>query len=58
MAWSYEAKAGVRWAIAVLVLALIGVGLEIGLKEFLPASLLLPIVGWLIFFAWVYRIKK
>ncbi len=58
MAWSYEAKTGVGWAIVILVLMLIVVGLEISAREVLLLFLLVPIVVYIGFVAWVYRIKK
>ena len=56
MAWSFEFKAGLGWAVVIFVLMVVAIWAELQVKNILP--LVLPIVGWIGFAAWVFRIKK
>lgn len=58
MAWSFEAKAGIGWAIFVLALMLGVIAAEVAARDVLFFLLLIPIVGYVAFFAWVFRVKK
>lgn len=56
MAWSFEAKAGVGWALLILILMLGAIWAEVQANSLLP--LLLPILAYIGFAAWVVRVKK
>jgi len=56
MAWSFEFKAGLVWAVVILVLMVVAMWAELAMGSLAP--LIIPIVGWVAFFAWVSRIQK
>jgi len=56
MAWSFEFKSGLLWAIVVSLLVAVAIWAEVVTHTLLP--LLIPIVGYIAFAAWVARIKK
>lgn len=56
MAWSFEFKAGLGWALLITILMVLALWLQRSIGNILP--LLVPIVVYIGFVAWVYRIKK
>jgi len=56
MAWSFEFKAGLMWAVVILALTVVAMWAELAWGNVAP--LILPIAGWVAFAAWVSRIKK
>lgn len=56
MAWSFEFRAGLAWASLVAILTVIAIWAEVATHTLLP--LLLPVVVYVGFLGWVFRIKK
>ena len=56
MAWSFEFKAGLGWAALISILTIVAVWAEFATNNLLP--LLLPVVVYIGFLGWVFRIKK
>lgn len=55
MAWSFEALAGVGWVVFILALMIIAMFLEVAVANIAP--LLIPVVGYILFVGWVFRVK-
>lgn len=56
MAWSFEFRAGLGWALLIMILTIVAIRAEIATNTLVP--LLLPIVAYIGFLGWVFRIKK
>ena len=56
MAWSFEFKAGLGWAVVIFVLMMAGLWAQKAIGNVAP--LLIPILGFAGFVAWVNRLKK
>lgn len=56
MAWSFEFKTGLGWALLITILMIVAIWVEIAIDSLLP--LLLPVVVYIGFLGWVFRIKK
>lgn len=56
MAWSFEFRAGLGWALLVLILTIVAIWAEIATGTLVP--LLLPIAVYVGFLGWVFRVKK
>ena len=56
MAWSFEFKAGLGWGLLITVLTIVAIWAEVVMGSLLP--LLLPIVVYVGFLRWVFRVKK
>ncbi len=56
MAWSFEFKTGLGWAVLIAVLMFVALYGQRQIGNILP--LLLPILVYVGFLGWVFRIKK
>lgn len=56
MAWSFEFRTGLAWAVVIAVLMIIAIWAEVAMKTLLP--LLLPIIAYVAFLRWVLTLKK
>ncbi len=56
MAWSFEFKAGLGWAFLIAVLMVIALWAQRQIGNLLP--LIIPILAYIGFAAWVSRLKK
>ena len=55
MPWAMETKAGFGWATAITILFLASIWAMVTYKN--PAPLLIPILAYLGFLAWIGRVK-
>lgn len=56
MAWAFEFKAGLGWALLITILTIVAIWAEVVMGSLLP--LFLPIVVYIGFLGWVFRVKK
>ena len=56
MAWSFEFRAGVAWAVVIAILMIVAIWAEVAMKTLLP--LLLPVIAYAAFLRWVFTLKK
>ena len=56
MAWAFEFTMGLVWSVVIVALMAIAIGAELAVKSVWP--LILPVIGWIVFWIWVSRIKR